>query len=91
MSRKPTKPRNPNAPTGYPTDADREHTAHVEAIKARREAEYQESRRVELERRAALTPEARAAERFGGARIELRSAVLLALAASMGASVGVRR
>lgn len=83
------KRRNPNAPTGYPTAADAEHTAHVEAIKAQREAEYQERRRAERERRAALTPEQRAAEDMRD--VPRRPAHLLAVMAAIGASAEVRR
>lgn len=75
--KKRTKRRNPNTPTGYPTAADAEHTAKVEAIKARREAEYLRER----ERRAALTPEELERE-FGSPaqRRVVRELVLLAAA-----------
>lgn len=44
MSRRNRKPkrRHPKAPTGYPTNADRAHTAMVEAIRAKRDAERAE-------------------------------------------------
>ena len=88
MSRRNRRPkrRNPNAPTGYPTDADREHTARAESAEDRREAERQERRSVEWKRRAALTPEARAAEDDG----QRRAASIFALAAALGPSVGLR-
>lgn len=54
-----------------------------QGVKAQREAEYQERRRIERERRAALTPEARAAED------RVPSVVLLA--AALGGSTGVHR
>lgn len=86
MTRRDRKPkrRNPNAPTGYPTDADREHTVRVEAIAAQRLAESLErdrkAREREAERLAAMTPEQRAREEMGRGRAR----TLLALAAVMG-------
>ena len=89
MTRRDRKPkhRHPCAPTGYPTPADAEHAARVDAARVRREAERQERRSVEWKRRAALTPEARAAEDDG----QRRAASIFALAAALGASVGMRR
>ena len=91
MSRRDRKPkhRHPAAPTGYPTPADAEHTAHVEAIKARREAESDKRRRIERERREALTPEQRAAE--DGRYVSRRPVHLLGIMAALGANVGLRR
>ncbi len=89
MSRRDRKPkhRHPAAPTGHTTPADREHTARVEAVKTRREAEYQERLRVvrerEAERLASVTPEERAREGAFETR-PVRSRALMALAAVMG-------
>ena len=86
MSRRNRKPkrRNPNAPTGYPTDADRAHTAMVDAIKAKHAAWAEEARLREAERIAALTPEQRAREKLAMERPSNRARTLLALAALMG-------
>lgn len=85
MSRKhKPKRRNPNAPTGYPTAADAEHTARVEAIRAQREAEAAERRRIERERRAALTPEERDREDGRPTQRRLVRELLLLAAASGG-------
>ena len=88
MTRRDRKPkhRHPCAPTGYPTPADAEHAARVDAARVRREAERQERRSVEWKRRAALTPEARGAEDDG----QRRAASIFALAAALGPSVGLR-
>ena len=84
MSRRKPKRRNHHAPTGYPTAAEAEHTARVEAIKARREAEYRERRRLERERRAALTPEERDREDGRPTQRRLVRELLLLAAASGG-------
>lgn len=85
VSRRDRKPkhRHPAAPTGYTTPADREHTARVEAAKARREAEYQERLRIvrerEAERLAAMTPEDRAREKLAKEGAFRRMAMLAGL------------
>jgi hypothetical protein len=85
MSRRDRKPkaRNPNAPTGYPTPADREHTARVEAIAAQRLAEAREAdrkaREREAERLASMTPEQIAREKLAKEGAFRRMATLAGL------------